>query len=271
MRIKLNKKGQANPAPTYGRGWLALFTAVALLCTAIFAQETTPVPAVEPAAEKTEAAPEAAPAIEPEAPKSEPIPAAAPAAPKPMSLAEALSGSSLPKGCTEDFTSVMGKDGFSMAKFMTDLPVDAAKVKLQMKSPFGKPKDGDKTGSGLTVGCIKALPESPTEIASILKDIGLKMGLSAVAEGAADNSIPTNIDAKAQSGSGSLKAAVLSASLIAIGLQTVIYGFMQEIEASNYVDSKNGKAAEIAADKRNMSYIVGSVLLAGGLSVVIFF
>jgi hypothetical protein len=28
MRIQLNNKGQANPAPTYGRGWLALFTAI---------------------------------------------------------------------------------------------------------------------------------------------------------------------------------------------------------------------------------------------------
>jgi hypothetical protein len=265
MRIKLNSRGVA---------------LVALLCVTAFAQEVTPpVPASEPAAEGAEVVPEAAPAAEPEAPKSEPIPATIPAVPKPMSLAEALSGSSLPKGCTDDFTSVMGKDGFSMAKFMTDLPVDAAKVKVQMKSPFGKPKDSDKTSSGLTVGCIKALPESPTEIASMLKDIGLKMGLNAVAGGAADldsgsatQSIPTNIDTKAQSGSsGSIKAAALSASLIAIGLQTVIYGYMQEIEASNYVDSKNGRAAKIAADKRNMSYIVGSVLLAGGLSVVIFF
>jgi len=97
--------------------------------------------------------------------------------PKPMSVAQALSSTNLPKGCSEDFTNLLGKDGFDMAKFMKELPQDVAKVKLQLKSPFGKPKDSDKTNSGLTVGCVKDLPESPAEVTSLLKDIGLKMGL----------------------------------------------------------------------------------------------
>jgi TolB-like protein len=105
--------------------------------------------------------------------------------PKPMSVAQALSSTNLPKGCSEDFTNLLGKDGFDMAKFMKELPQDVAKVKLQLKSPFGKPKDSDKTNSGLTVGCVKALPESPAEITSLLKDIGLKIGLNLAVDAAA--------------------------------------------------------------------------------------
>jgi hypothetical protein len=106
----------------------------------------------------------------------EPLPAFAAALPKP-SVAQALSGINLPGGCMADFTSVFEKDDFSMADFMKELPLAVAKTKLQLKSPFGKPKDSDKTDVGLTVGCIKSLPESPAEIASLLKNIGLKMGL----------------------------------------------------------------------------------------------
>jgi hypothetical protein len=66
-----------------------------------------------------------------------------------------------------------------------DLPPAVAKVKLQMKSPFGKPKDGDRTSVGLTVGCIKSLPESPAKIQGLLKDIALKTGLSFAADAVA--------------------------------------------------------------------------------------
>jgi len=122
----------------------------------------------------------------------EPQPAIAAALPK-LSVAQALSGSGLPGSCTADFTSVFEKDDFDMAEFMKELPFAVAKVKLQLKSPFGKPQDSDRTDVGLSVGCIKALPESPVEIASLLKNIGLKMGLDLAvdaAENLADNSVP---------------------------------------------------------------------------------
>jgi len=122
----------------------------------------------------------------------EPQPAIATALPK-LSVTQALSGSGLPGGCTADFTSIFEKDDFDMADFMKELPLSVAKVKLQLKSPFGKPQDSDRTDVGLTVGCIKALPESPVEIASLLKNIGLKMGLDlavGAAENLADNSVP---------------------------------------------------------------------------------
>jgi hypothetical protein len=102
-----------------------------------------------------------------------------------MSLAQALGSSSLAKGCVDDFTNVLGKSGFSMASFAKELPAAVAKTKVQLKAPFGKPKDSDMTSAGLSVGCIKTLPESPAEIMSLLKDISLKAGLDFAADAAA--------------------------------------------------------------------------------------
>jgi hypothetical protein len=127
-----------------------------------------------------------APVAAPLAPQAqEPASAAALVSATAKSVSQALRESSLPGGCVGDFTSLLETDGFSMGKFVKDLPVAVAKVKLQMKSPFGKPKDGDKTSVGLTVGCIKSLPESPAEIQGLLKDIALKAGLSFAADAVA--------------------------------------------------------------------------------------
>jgi hypothetical protein len=73
-------------------------------------------------------------------------------------MAQMLSGTSLSKGCVEDFTSVLGKSGFNMGNWAKELVPAVAKTKLQLKAPFGKPKDSDMTSAGLTVGCIKTLP-----------------------------------------------------------------------------------------------------------------
>ncbi|MDR0516260.1 MAG: PorT family protein, partial [Fibromonadaceae bacterium] len=113
-------------------------------------------------------------------------PAVAAAALPAMSVAQALGSTGLSKGCVEDFTSVFGKSGFSMAGFAKELVPAAAKTKLQLKAPFGKPKDSDMTSAGLTVGCIRTLPESPAEVQSLLKDIALKAGLDFAAGAAAD-------------------------------------------------------------------------------------
>jgi len=202
----------------------------------------------------------------------EPLPAIAAALPK-LSVAQALSGSNLPKGCVDDFTSLLEKDGFSMAKFMKELPPAVAKTKVQLKSPFGKPKDSDKTDAGLTVGCIKSLPESPAEITSLLKGISLKMGLDLAVDAAedfVDNSIPTNIPKESGSGGG-VFGTVTSISLAAGGLGTLIYGIIQNGEVSRNVDRGNGKAAVDAESRRNMSYGIGAGLLAGGLVVFLVF
>jgi len=237
-----------------------------------FAQEITE-PAEDPTP-ITEAAPESEPIPEPvpipqSVPALNPVPAFVAELPKPMSVAQALSSISLPKGCAEDFASILGKNGFDMAKFMKELPQDVAKTKLQLKSPFGKPKDSDKTNSGLTVACIKSLPESPAELMSMLKNISLKMGLD-LAMDVADNSIPANLPAESGSGDGVLKT-VMSISLVSGGLGTVIYGIKQNGEVSRNVKKKNGKAAVDAESSRNMSYGIGAGLLAGGLVIYLVF
>jgi hypothetical protein len=207
--------------------------------------------------------PEIVPVPEPSSP---PVPVLVPALPATvMSVAQALGSTSLSKGCVEDFTSVLGKSGFSMTNFAKELVPAVAKTKLQLKSPLGKPKDIEMTSVGLTVGCIKALPESPAEIQSLLKDISLKAGLSF-----AESSIPTNIDTDSDSGGGVFKTA-MSVSLISGGLGTLVYGFMQNSEIKDSVSKGKAKAAVDAEKSRNISYGIGSGLLAGGLTVVIFF
>jgi hypothetical protein len=128
------------------------------------------------------------------APAPVPTPAPAPvhfpapvaAQPQLLPLVQQLRESSLPVGCVADFTQVLKEDGFSMGKFVKELPPAVAKVKVKLKSPFGKPKDDDKTDVGLTVGCIKSLPESPAEIQGLLKDVALKAGLDFVVEAVED-------------------------------------------------------------------------------------
>jgi len=189
------------------------------------------------------------------------------------SLVAALGSTNLPKGCTEDFTNLLSKDGFDMGKFAKELPPSVAKTKLKLKSPFGKPKDSDKTDAGLTVGCIKELPESPAEITSLLKDISLKSGLDLAVEAAenfVDNSIPANIPRESGSGGGLLKP-ITYMGLAASGLGTIIYGITQNGDVSRNVGRGNGKAAVDAEGKRNMSYGIGAALLAGGLIVYLAF
>jgi hypothetical protein len=136
-----------------------------------------PVAAVEPVA------PAPAPAAPPPAaPAPVHFPAPVAAQPQLLPLVQQLRESSLPIGCVADFAQVLKEDGFSMGKFVKELPPAVAKVKVKLKSPFGKPKDDDKTDVGLSVGCIKSLPESPAEIQGLLKDIALKAGLDFVVE-----------------------------------------------------------------------------------------
>jgi len=140
-----------------------------------------------------------------------------------------------------------------------------------MKSPFGKPKDSDKTSSGVTVSCIKALPESPAEIASLLKNISINMGLDLAVEATAnfaDNSIPANV---ANESGGGMFGTVSAISLAVGGLGAIIYGITQNSEVSSNVDKGNGKAAVDAESRRNMSYGIGAGLLAGGLTIYFVF
>jgi len=201
-----------------------------------------------------------------------PWPTPVAALPKP-SVAQALSSTNLPKSCTEDFTSLLEKDGFDMAKFAKELPPAVAKTKLQLKSPFGKPKDSDKTDVGLTVGCIKALPESPAEITSLLKDISLKSGLDLAvdaAESFVDNSIPANIPKESSSGGGVFKT-IISVGLVTGGLWTIIYGVLQNDKMSRFIAERNGEEAMFAERQRNLSYGIGGTLFVSGLVIYLVF
>jgi hypothetical protein len=199
-------------------------------------------------------------------PVSPPVPVLASALPAPViSVAQALGNTSLSKGCVEDFTNVLGKSGFSMTSFAKELVPAVTKTKLQLKAPFGKPKDSDMTSAGLTVGCIKTLPESPAGIQSLLKDISLKAGLSFV-----ESPIPTNIDTGSDSGGGTFKT-VMSISLISGGLGTLVYGFMQNGEIKDSVSKGKAKTAVDAEKSRNISYGIGAGLLASGLVITVFF
>jgi hypothetical protein len=87
----------------------------------------------------------------------------------------------LPKNCTDEIVAISKGSGFSMSQFASDLPVAVVKAKAQAKLPFGKPKDSEKTSIGMTFGCLKVFPESPGEILSLLKDVGLEGAKGAVA------------------------------------------------------------------------------------------
>jgi len=98
-----------------------------------------------------------------------------------MALAISMaSAADIPRYCTEEIITISKGNGFDMQKFTSDLPPAVAKAKLQAKAPFGKPKDSDKTDIGMTFGCLKAFPESPSEIQSLLKDVAQESAQDAV-------------------------------------------------------------------------------------------
>jgi TolB-like protein len=103
-------------------------------------------------------------------------------APKPAPAAP----SGISASCVEEFVDVSKSGSFNAAKFIMELPIAAAKVKLQMKSPFGKPNDNEKTSVGVTVGCLNALPESPAEIKTLVKDLVVYMSFRTGKEFAAE-------------------------------------------------------------------------------------
>jgi hypothetical protein len=91
----------------------------------------------------------------------------------------------LPKNCTDEIVALSKGSGFDMQRFASDLPPAVAKAKLQAKAPFGKPKDSEKTSVGMTFGCLKAFPESPGEIQSLLKDVSQEIAKETVKDAVA--------------------------------------------------------------------------------------
>jgi hypothetical protein len=196
-------------------------------------------------------APEPAPAVIPVVPPALPVVVPAPVAVQPVpSLAQALRVSGLSEVCVGDFESVLGRGGFSMGKFVKELPPVVAKVKVQMKSPFGKPKDGDVTSVGLTVGCIKALPESPAEIQSLLKNISLKAGLDLAmdaAASAAEDYISTNIAKEGGSEGGTFKN-IIRGTLLGIAVASTGIAIYQNAVAGEKRDKIGGILDDAAVE-----------------------
>jgi uncharacterized protein (TIGR02145 family) len=89
------------------------------------------------------------------------------------------------KSCIEEVMNLSEEDGFDMQDFIKELLPAAIKVKAQAKAPLqfllGPGPDNKVTDIGLTVGCLKALPESPGEIKSLLMNVGLEVGKSVAA------------------------------------------------------------------------------------------
>jgi len=90
-----------------------------------------------------------------------------------VNFALSMAFASIPGNCMEEIITLSRSSGFDMQKFTTNLPTAVAKAKLMAKSP-DKPNDNAKTDIGMTFGCVRAFPESPVEIASLLKDISQK-------------------------------------------------------------------------------------------------
>jgi hypothetical protein len=131
--------------------------------------------------------PEPAPVAAPVA-----IPVAAPVAA--YVPARSLASSALSFSCMNEFTGLASGD-FDMLNFVKKLPTEVVKVKAQLKLPFGKPADSKKTDIGITVGCLKAFPESPQKIMPMLKDVSIEMAKSIVASkfGVAKSEMPNDI------------------------------------------------------------------------------
>jgi hypothetical protein len=123
-------------------------------------------------------------------PPPEPAPVVAPVA----APAQPLASSAISQSCMSEFSALATSD-FDMLGFVKKLPTEVVKVKAQLKLPFGKPADSKKTGVGITVGCLKDFPETPSEIIPLLKDVSMEMAMGIVASkaGIARNQIPTDI------------------------------------------------------------------------------
>jgi uncharacterized protein (TIGR02145 family) len=97
-----------------------------------------------------------------------------------FSFSTAFAGS-FSESCMEEFIYIFKGDDFDIQEFLEELIPVAVKVKAQAKAPallqflLGPGPDDKMTDVGITVGCLKALPESSGQIRSLLKDVSLKV------------------------------------------------------------------------------------------------
>ncbi|MCL2206792.1 MAG: PorT family protein [Fibromonadales bacterium] len=143
-------------------------------------------------------------------------PAAAPVAkPAAMGASAGMGTSALSGACMAELVSLSKSASFNAKNFFKDLPIAVVKTKAQAKipkTPFNSGPDPDDkvTAIGMTVGCLKAFPESPSELSAVLKDVVLKLGLdfavgemSASGAGGSDDS-----DDDSKSGDGGVRIGI---------------------------------------------------------------
>ncbi len=93
-----------------------------------------------------------------------------------LTLTQTVFAQGLSKNCFNEIMAVTEKNAnFDLQSFSKDLVVEVAKVKVQMKLPFGKPSDSKVADIGITVGCLKTFPENPSQILTFLKDVGTEL------------------------------------------------------------------------------------------------
>jgi outer membrane protein OmpA-like peptidoglycan-associated protein len=107
----------------------------------------------------------------------------------------------LSNSCKTEFKKLAEKDDFDAQEFIGELATAVVKVKAQMKAPYGKPKDNDKTSVGISVGCVKALPESPSGLKSTLADIGIDVAGATVSNYTEDEVSESRSSSRGSSGS----------------------------------------------------------------------
>jgi len=124
-----------------------------------------------------------------------------------LTLTQTLFAQGLSKKCIDEFLSVPEKKAnFEMQGFLKDLVSEVVKVKVQLKMPFGKPADSKVTDIGITVGCLKALPENPAQLQAALKDVGVEM-IKRVANKSGTNALTQTEDGRPASATAALSTA----------------------------------------------------------------
>jgi hypothetical protein len=101
--------------------------------------------------------------------------------------------------CADEFSSLPGRVGdFDMMGFVQGLATEAIKVKAKAKIPipfFGPGPDDKVTDIGISVGCLKAFPESLEEIKPVLIDVAKDLAKGVVASKlkVSKSEVPTDI------------------------------------------------------------------------------
>jgi len=202
-----------------------------------------------------------------------------PAQPQLATITTGYTGSN--KCYKEIFELSNAKKGFNISSFVKDLGISVAKVQASCKTKFTCPADDKITDVGLTAGCVKQLPIKPNEIISLLKELGMDAGIDLAQDLAASATIDPQVGSVEKKSNASFWVAI---TLDVVGAAMIGYGFLKnedvklranEYDALMYSSQSEfdnaWKKVEDAKTTRNVSFIMGGILLASGIGVHIWF